>query len=384
MKYLFFDCEFASCLKGKEKICEFGFVVTDEHFKVLARYNYIINPNIDDKEWDTYALKNILNRKKYEYIEAPLFPTFYERIINLIKNSDYIFGHSNEGDVHALECEFQRYGLRSINYDFYDIKEFYKLLKESSESISLENMIKELRLIGDDDYHDAEADSYNTMLVLKEILKRKQLTLSQLIEKCPNAKDFIKDGEIYSREQARLRFEASLESLKYGDYSDGTNRIGFPKKGSNRILFAAFCEHVEPTSKGNDLLRGKKIAVSKNYESNHFKEMMNLVQLIYNESGVYTSKGSECDLYVSYESFKEDGTPSSCPREKSVDIEIRDGKSIEKIEFVEFLKILNLTNEQLEAMPFPKLNCLFASSDTIRDTKTRIKVKRLMELSKIN
>ena len=47
MEYLFFDLEFANQDNGKSKICEFGYVITDEYFEVLERYNFIINPNIN-------------------------------------------------------------------------------------------------------------------------------------------------------------------------------------------------------------------------------------------------------------------------------------------------------------------------------------------------
>ena len=35
MKYLFFDIECANCYDGVGKICEFGYVLTDEYFTVL-------------------------------------------------------------------------------------------------------------------------------------------------------------------------------------------------------------------------------------------------------------------------------------------------------------------------------------------------------------
>ena len=34
-KYLFFDLEYATSKGGNIKICEFGFVITDENFKIL-------------------------------------------------------------------------------------------------------------------------------------------------------------------------------------------------------------------------------------------------------------------------------------------------------------------------------------------------------------
>ena len=41
MKYLFFDLEYATSKGGNIKICEFGFVITDENFKILDRDNLL-------------------------------------------------------------------------------------------------------------------------------------------------------------------------------------------------------------------------------------------------------------------------------------------------------------------------------------------------------
>ena len=50
MKYLFFDLEYATSKGGNIKICEFGFVITDENFKILDRDNFIIFPEYNDDE----------------------------------------------------------------------------------------------------------------------------------------------------------------------------------------------------------------------------------------------------------------------------------------------------------------------------------------------
>ena len=42
MKYLFFDIECANCFEGKGKICEFGYVLTDEAFNEIESKEIII------------------------------------------------------------------------------------------------------------------------------------------------------------------------------------------------------------------------------------------------------------------------------------------------------------------------------------------------------
>ena len=57
MKYLFFYLEFATQEHSKSKICEFGYVITNEKFEVLERGNFIFNLNIRDSEWNFNCFK---------------------------------------------------------------------------------------------------------------------------------------------------------------------------------------------------------------------------------------------------------------------------------------------------------------------------------------
>ena len=52
MKYLFFDLEFATSRSGILKICEFGYVLTNESFEIIKRDNLIIDPYIAIRDWD--------------------------------------------------------------------------------------------------------------------------------------------------------------------------------------------------------------------------------------------------------------------------------------------------------------------------------------------
>ena len=67
MKYLFFDLEYATSKGGKIKICEFGYVLTNEKFEILNKSNFIIDPYINKSDWDWRVVKKILTRKVKEY-----------------------------------------------------------------------------------------------------------------------------------------------------------------------------------------------------------------------------------------------------------------------------------------------------------------------------
>lgn len=188
MKYLFFDLEEATSENNSIRICEFGYAMVDENFSTVEKDNFIINPNINRNEWDYHVVRKILQRKIKEYESKPKFNHYYQKISNLILSADYIFGHSLQGDVIALNKECRRYDLPYINFIGYEIKEFYKKIKNIAQDVSVLNMLKALNIVGATPEHDAENDAYNTMLILQLLLAEAQVSVQSLIEQCPNAK----------------------------------------------------------------------------------------------------------------------------------------------------------------------------------------------------
>ena len=192
MKYLFLDTEVATS-KGSKKICEFGYVITNESFDILERNNFIINPNIKRSDWDWYVVKNILSRKVREYEDNLEFDKYYLQIASLINSVDYVFGHSINGDVMALNDECIRYNLPSINFDFYDIKEIFKEYSGAKRDVSVLDILKELEIESEPGVHDAEVDSVNTMYCLAGMLNKLEFSLDELFEFCPNLLDSNND-----------------------------------------------------------------------------------------------------------------------------------------------------------------------------------------------
>ena len=87
MQYLFFDLEKATSKKGG-RICEFGYVIVDENFKIIEENNLIINPNISDDDWDNYVVENLLHKTIEEYESNPKFNHYYQKISNLKLSAD--------------------------------------------------------------------------------------------------------------------------------------------------------------------------------------------------------------------------------------------------------------------------------------------------------
>lgn len=371
MKYLFYDCEFATSKGGEEKICEFGYVMVDENFAIMYKGNLIINPNIKDNEWDYRVLRKILKRSKHVYENQLSFPAYYKKIEFLINNADVILGHSLSGDAHALNCECKRYNLPSLDYEFYDIKEFFKSFVDTRKDVSVENILTSLDVEGDKNSHDAESDAYNTMLELKTMLARLEMKLEDLVGLCPKAKDKTENYLVESRVIGALLREERRKKMLEGDYSDGTNDMFVMRRHCNKKIFIQFLDNVQTTTEGSGKFKGKKVSISLNYECHHFKEMMNIVQIIKNEGGEYVMKSSEANLFVIYERLDETGKPYSCNRLKYVNEAIENGAAIQKATFEEFLGMLGTTNEELENLPLPSIDCLLREDAIIKNKKTR-------------
>ena len=373
-KLLFFDCEFATSRGGIEKICEFGYVMVDESFKVIYKGNLIINPNIKREEWDYRVVKKILTRKIDVYENRLFFPAYYPIIQKLINEADYILGHTISADVHALNCECERYNLSKPNFTFYDIKEFYKAYNSSKKDTSVENMLLELGISGDAKLHDAEADAYNTMLELKAILEKLEFSIEEMIEICPKATDKIEDDVIQSSARRATR---KAETRSYHlhklvgkeDYSDGTNKMITVRRNGNRRIFLRFLDNVQPTKEGSGALKDRKITFSEGYEALHFRQMMNIVQMIVNEGGTYVIRADQSNMYVAYDGAFEDGTPYNCKRKGFVEEINKQEPKIEIVSFEEFLKLLNITEEELDNMPLPSIECFLREGAIIKGRK---------------
>ena len=77
MNYLFFDCEFASCKGGQEKICEFGYVMVDENFKVLYKGNIIKAGTTSPYSLYSESLASFTTGDMYDHHDAAGFITLW-------------------------------------------------------------------------------------------------------------------------------------------------------------------------------------------------------------------------------------------------------------------------------------------------------------------
>ncbi len=374
MEYLFFDLEFASQINGT-KICEFGYVITDEEFNVIERHNFIINPNIYKYQWDKRVVNTILTRTVRQYELSYTFDSYYDIIKEIFSEVDYVFGHTTDSDAKALNDDIQRYKLPPINYEFYDIKEFYKQYKNEKRDIALKDILKEFKVEGDDLEHDAESDAYNTMLALKAMCNALNTNLNSLIQQCPDARDKTTDFVIESLEKRNLIREE--EFIKYFT-GDETNIM--PKNSINYIRFHQFVDNVMPNKKGRKIFDNKRITFSSNYKCDHYSQMLNLVQMIKNEGGAYTSNINKSQIYISYDKYDKDGNLIICDTDEMV----KKKANIEILSFPMLLKRLNITEEYLDSLPRVSFDFFYDSNAHIKSNTDRATIERLKAKKNIN
>lgn len=150
MKYLFFDVECANCFNGVGKICEFGYVLTDEKFNIIRADDIPMSPGRGDRN-----RFNLTGRKKEKdlelaydhsyYFSLPEFPKFYNQIKMLMEDEDTIcFAYSMDNDIRHIANTCKRYHLDPLNYTCYDIQKLAAWYLEEGGQISLHKACKSI------------------------------------------------------------------------------------------------------------------------------------------------------------------------------------------------------------------------------------------------
>lgn len=182
MKYLFFDIECANCFNHTGKICEFGYVLTDENLNAIKNGIFLINP---DTEFDWYVKYKIISYKIEEYQKAPKYPKVYEdNIRELIELPDTVYvGHGIRDDVKYLNDEAKRYSLPRFERDIVDSSVIHKGFYNLQQIMGLKGIVKELGIGDHKKLHNSEYDAQMTLEYVKIMCKESKLSFAELIEK---------------------------------------------------------------------------------------------------------------------------------------------------------------------------------------------------------
>lgn len=344
MRYLFFDIE---CCNGRN-ICEFGYVITDEKFNILEKKIITINPEGKFKLTGRPKSRDLfLYYPESTYYKSYKFSHYYDDIKELIEYpNQLIVGHAISNDAGFLRTACRRYKLDPINFKFADSQKMFSEFSSIRKSMSLETVGESLNIEKSQYLHKSDDDSELTMNLVKGMCEQLDCTLEELIELCESCSGRSENNEI-KYDDFDIRQQKRYEAAKSGI----NNNI----RGRNYRMFLQFLDGVKP--QGNIIespLNGKSICISLNYEIEHFKEMLSLVQLLANHNAAYKMKASDNDIFVTCDIKDEKGNSRFCTRLKYVNEAIADGKNIKIISFDELLNILKVKEEDLSTIPFPK------------------------------
>ena len=222
----------------------------------------------------------------------------------------------------------------------------YRELTGNKNSISLENALVALDIDEKLHYHQSVEDAKATMLLLKALLDKAGMSFEEYrtsTNKCTGKTEhgkYVWDYLPPPSENHSLR-ERGLRGEK------GDNVMLRGRK--NHTLFLRYLDFGDGFGEKSDKFAGKKISVSMNYETEHFKEMVILAGLIKAAGGEYVLKASSVDIFATFDAIDADGNPRRCSRGEYVKAEIDNGRDIEIIAFDELLERLGTNIEELSA-----------------------------------
>lgn len=301
MKYLFFDIE---CCDGNH-ICSFGYVIVNNNFEILEKKDLVMNPEKRFKLGrDAFNPRIHLAYNESTFWKQKTFRYFYDKIKELLTAEDTILlGHSIRADLQYLKIACEIYDLQILDLKVYDTQNFYYQLNNKCPSRSLDNIVKDLGIdISNLFEHKSDDDAYMSMLVTKEICKRLNCSIDELLELCD---------------------KSLIDSDKKVEKSERAQKRQFSKK-----LKAIAEKYPERNS-------WKSICLSDSIKENNINGRFNLIRTIFNNGYNYTCKASICDYFVTGQSYGE--------RDLSCDNHIENGdRQIIKITLKDLSKMLGV------------------------------------------
>lgn len=285
MKYLFFDIECSNCFNGVGKMCEFGYVLTDENFNIMKHGDIPMSPG-KGRECRFY-LKGRKHEKDLElaydydyYYSSPEFPSFYNQIKKLVEDPDTIcFAYSMDNDIPHLHHACTRYRLKPLNYTCYDVQKLVAQYLEIKGQMSLKNAC--LRIVGP-----------NSVVKLQEHLSRDDAEMERLIFEAiciltkTNSKELL--------EQSRFASTNSIEYMNHLKERDQRKRLKTAGHDLYRSLIVSDSDLDKPEY------------IEKRYNiSGALKADMPLlkstIELIKSKDGILCNKLSKTDFFIVYD-----------------------------------------------------------------------------------
>lgn len=223
MKYVFFDVECSNCFRGEGKLCEFGYVITDENFCVLRKDVLPMSPGRGgENRFDTTIYKR---DPKFQwaydidtYYQFEEYPFLHEKIKSLLEDKQArVFGYSVGNDIRYIDSTVRRYKLNPIQYTAYDVQKMVNYFLKLKNAVSLKEAFLQIcdkKELVNIEAHLSRDDAYMTMRIVQNICAKLEITFDELLERCPECK---LDSETYLQDyyEHKERKKKKEEAWKY-------------------------------------------------------------------------------------------------------------------------------------------------------------------------
>ena len=246
MKYLFFDIECSNCFGDNPKICEFGYTIVDENFKLITKNDIPMSPG-KNNHTNRFDLGVYKRDPKFEwaydfdyYFSQPEFPEYYEKIKRLITDKDTIvLGYSLSNDIHYLNRTMIKYDLDILNYDSFDVQKMIRRYLILKNDMSLEKAFNKLcnksELIKLH-MHLSCDDAFMTMRVFESLCKKLHKTPQEMINFYEGVKyNSIESLENFNKRQEEKEKRKISEELLNDFYNESKGLIELNDYSNNLV-----------------------------------------------------------------------------------------------------------------------------------------------------
>lgn len=263
-------------------MCEFGYVLTDENFKIISEDDIPMSPGKGSR--NKFDLTGRTNERDIElaydynfYYSQPEFPYFYKRVKKLVCDPDTIcFAYSMGNDIRHLHNSCTRYKCEPFNYTCYDVQVLVaKYLQEKGQK-SLETAAK--RIVGPGCLvglveHLSRDDAKLEMKIFEAICSLEQKTSSELLEEYSSTK--VNSIEFFNKIIER----GKRKKLK----AEGHDLY--------RSLIA------DDSELDNSENVGRRYNISGELKVN-IEELKSTIELIRNKKGLFSNQLSKTDFFI--------------------------------------------------------------------------------------
>ena len=246
MKYLFFDIECSNCFGDNPKICEFGYTIVDENFKLITKNDIPMSPG-KNNHTNRFDLGVYKRDPKFEwaydfdyYFSQPEFPEYYEKIKRLITDKDtVVLGYSLSNDIHYLNQTMIKYDLDVLNYDSFDVQKMIRRYLNLKNDMSLEKAFNKLcnksELIKLH-MHLSCDDAFMTMRVFESLCKKLHKTPQEMINFYEGVKyNSIESLENFNKRQEEKEKRKISEELLNDFYDESKGLIELNDYSNNLV-----------------------------------------------------------------------------------------------------------------------------------------------------